>query len=168
MDLLELTCSRSHPTQNKPLRHSLTFCSPVKNLPRPQTNIFSLCCSFTRPIFSLPLHGSSTVNAIINYFSPTFSHSSFWVLCLFDFIAWFLIWVSLKMGKNQAYKAMQRARLGSSSAGPDEVEDGMVCTLPYYHSLLNFSLLNFILFFVCHSSLLICVIYQVLEFHACD
>ncbi|KAI5320855.1 PREDICTED: FAM133 [Prunus dulcis] len=29
------------------------------------------------------------------------------------------------MGKNQAYKAMQRARLGSSSAGPDEVEDGM-------------------------------------------
>ncbi|KAM0969118.1 hypothetical protein ACFX1X_017664 [Malus domestica] len=30
------------------------------------------------------------------------------------------------MGKNQAYKAMQRSRLGSSSAGPDEVEDGMV------------------------------------------
>lgn len=30
------------------------------------------------------------------------------------------------MGKNQAYKAMQRARLGSSSAGPDEVEDGLV------------------------------------------
>ncbi|KAL9258316.1 hypothetical protein AKJ16_DCAP06639 [Drosera capensis] len=30
------------------------------------------------------------------------------------------------MGKNQAYKAMQRARLGSSSAAPDEVEDGMV------------------------------------------
>ncbi|KAF3645645.1 hypothetical protein P3S67_007722 [Capsicum chacoense] len=30
------------------------------------------------------------------------------------------------MGKNQAYKAMQRARLGSSSAGPDEVDDGMV------------------------------------------
>ncbi|KAM5548274.1 hypothetical protein ABKV19_002298 [Rosa sericea] len=30
------------------------------------------------------------------------------------------------MGKNQAYKAMQRARLGSSSGGPDEVEDGMV------------------------------------------
>ncbi|CAN1253571.1 hypothetical protein LINPERPRIM_LOCUS8351 [Linum perenne] len=30
------------------------------------------------------------------------------------------------MGKNQAYKAMQKARLGSSSAGPDEVEDGMV------------------------------------------
>ncbi|KAJ0977079.1 hypothetical protein J5N97_012553 [Dioscorea zingiberensis] len=29
------------------------------------------------------------------------------------------------MGKNQAYKAMQRARLGSTSAGPDEVEDGM-------------------------------------------
>ncbi|KAG5051743.1 hypothetical protein AAZX31_02G132900 [Glycine max] len=30
------------------------------------------------------------------------------------------------MGKNQAYKAMQRARLGGASAGPDEVEDGMV------------------------------------------
>ncbi|KAG0458570.1 hypothetical protein HPP92_023434 [Vanilla planifolia] len=29
------------------------------------------------------------------------------------------------MGKNQAYKAMQRARL-SGSAGPEEVEDGMV------------------------------------------
>jgi hypothetical protein len=36
------------------------------------------------------------------------------------------------MGKNQAYKAMQRARLGGASAGPDEVEDGMVCTLPYH------------------------------------
>ncbi|KAI3459851.1 hypothetical protein Pfo_016514 [Paulownia fortunei] len=30
------------------------------------------------------------------------------------------------MGKNQAYKAMQRSRLGSSSAAPEEVEDGMV------------------------------------------
>ncbi|KAL1189559.1 hypothetical protein V5N11_029917 [Cardamine amara subsp. amara] len=30
------------------------------------------------------------------------------------------------MGKNQAYKAMQRSRVGSSSAQPDEVEDGMV------------------------------------------
>ncbi|KAK7400671.1 hypothetical protein VNO78_11923 [Psophocarpus tetragonolobus] len=30
------------------------------------------------------------------------------------------------MGKNQAYKAMQRARLGGASAGPDEIEDGMV------------------------------------------
>ncbi|KAJ1696495.1 hypothetical protein LUZ63_005007 [Rhynchospora breviuscula] len=29
------------------------------------------------------------------------------------------------MGKNQAYKAMQRARVGSSSAGPNDVEDGM-------------------------------------------
>ncbi|KAJ6677570.1 COREPRESSOR [Salix viminalis] len=40
-----------------------------------------------------------------------------------------VIWVSLrflKMGKNQAYKAMQRSRLGSSSAGPEEIEDGMV------------------------------------------
>jgi len=63
---------------------------------------------------------------------------------------------------------MQRARLGSSSAGPDEVEDGMVCTLPYYHYLLNFSLINFILFFVSYSSLLICIIYQLLQFHDCD
>ncbi|KAJ7947435.1 hypothetical protein O6P43_028054 [Quillaja saponaria] len=30
------------------------------------------------------------------------------------------------MGKNQAYKAMQRSRVGASSAGPEEVEDGMV------------------------------------------
>ncbi|KAG2722307.1 hypothetical protein I3843_02G107600 [Carya illinoinensis] len=30
------------------------------------------------------------------------------------------------MGKNQAYKAMQKARLGSSSAGPEDIEDGMV------------------------------------------
>ncbi|KAK4789079.1 hypothetical protein SAY86_020398 [Trapa natans] len=30
------------------------------------------------------------------------------------------------MGKNQAYKAMQRARVGSSSAAPEQVEDGMV------------------------------------------
>uniref|UniRef100_A0A9I9DR96 Uncharacterized protein n=1 Tax=Cucumis melo TaxID=3656 RepID=A0A9I9DR96_CUCME len=31
------------------------------------------------------------------------------------------------MGKNQAYKAMQKARLGSSSStGPAEIEDGMV------------------------------------------
>ncbi|XP_022733371.1 protein FAM133-like [Durio zibethinus] len=30
------------------------------------------------------------------------------------------------MGKNQAYKAMQRARLGSTSAGPEEIDDGMV------------------------------------------
>ncbi|KAF8110756.1 hypothetical protein N665_0079s0070 [Sinapis alba] len=30
------------------------------------------------------------------------------------------------MGKNQAYKAMQRSRVGSTSAQPEEVEDGMV------------------------------------------
>ncbi|KAK6930437.1 hypothetical protein RJ641_004531, partial [Dillenia turbinata] len=30
------------------------------------------------------------------------------------------------MGKNQAYKAMQRARVNSSSAGPEQIEDGMV------------------------------------------
>ncbi|KAK1309237.1 hypothetical protein QJS10_CPA09g01531 [Acorus calamus] len=29
------------------------------------------------------------------------------------------------MGKNQAYKAMQRARVGSSSGGPEEISDGM-------------------------------------------
>lgn len=29
------------------------------------------------------------------------------------------------MGKNQAYKAMQRSRVGSSAGGPEEVEDGM-------------------------------------------
>ncbi|XP_050256576.1 uncharacterized protein LOC126702021 isoform X1 [Quercus robur] len=38
------------------------------------------------------------------------------------------------MGKNQAYKAMQRARLGSSSAGPDEVEDGMSQVDGSFHS----------------------------------
>jgi len=43
------------------------------------------------------------------------------------------------MGKNQAYKAMQRARLGGASGGPDEVEDGMVCTLPYYPLSILFS-----------------------------
>ncbi|KAJ0035356.1 hypothetical protein Pint_26279 [Pistacia integerrima] len=34
------------------------------------------------------------------------------------------------MGKNQAYKAMQRAHLGSSSAAPEETENGMryACT----------------------------------------
>ncbi|GKV04413.1 hypothetical protein SLE2022_342620 [Rubroshorea leprosula] len=30
------------------------------------------------------------------------------------------------MGKNQTYKAMQRAKLGSTSAGPEEIDDGMV------------------------------------------
>ncbi|KAI7729795.1 hypothetical protein M8C21_033801 [Ambrosia artemisiifolia] len=30
------------------------------------------------------------------------------------------------MGKNQAYKAMQRSRVGSTSGAPDDVEDGMV------------------------------------------
>ncbi|GFY82838.1 hypothetical protein Acr_02g0010780 [Actinidia rufa] len=32
------------------------------------------------------------------------------------------------MGKNQQYKAMQRARLGANSAGGDEIEDGMDLT----------------------------------------
>ncbi|XP_010524187.1 PREDICTED: protein pxr-1-like [Tarenaya hassleriana] len=30
------------------------------------------------------------------------------------------------MGKNHAYKAMQKARVGSSSAAPEEIDDGMV------------------------------------------
>jgi hypothetical protein len=37
------------------------------------------------------------------------------------------------MGKNQAYKAMQRSRVGSSSGAPgdaDAPEDGMVGPLP--------------------------------------
>ncbi|KAK6116773.1 hypothetical protein DH2020_049506 [Rehmannia glutinosa] len=38
------------------------------------------------------------------------------------------------MGKNQAYKAMQRSRLGSSSAAPDEVEDGMSQVDGSFHS----------------------------------
>lgn len=34
---------------------------------------------------------------------------------------------------------MQRARLGAGSGGPDEVEDGMVCTLSYYlYTLVTF------------------------------
>lgn len=46
----------------------------------------------------------------------------------------FLAWPYFKMGKNQAYKAMQKARLGSSSStGPVEIEDGMVCTLSHYY-----------------------------------
>ncbi|KAB1218156.1 hypothetical protein CJ030_MR3G026036 [Morella rubra] len=38
------------------------------------------------------------------------------------------------MGKNQAYKAMQRSRLGSSSAAPDEIEDGMSQVDGSFHS----------------------------------
>ncbi|XP_040999945.1 serine/arginine-rich splicing factor 4-like isoform X1 [Juglans microcarpa x Juglans regia] len=38
------------------------------------------------------------------------------------------------MGKNQAYKAMQKARLGSSSAAPDEIEDGMSQVDGSFHS----------------------------------
>jgi hypothetical protein len=39
-----------------------------------------------------------------------------------------------EMGKNQAYKAMQRSRLGSSSGAPGEgEEDGMVGPLPNLH-----------------------------------
>ncbi|KAK9146163.1 hypothetical protein Sjap_006066 [Stephania japonica] len=48
------------------------------------------------------------------------------------------------MGKNQAYKAMQRARVGSSSAGPEEVEDGMVVTIPSFElHWLNFIIVQF-------------------------
>lgn len=35
-----------------------------------------------------------------------------------------------EMGKNQAYKAMQRSRVGSSSAATNETDDGMVGPLP--------------------------------------
>ncbi|GMI71898.1 hypothetical protein like AT3G59800 [Hibiscus trionum] len=38
------------------------------------------------------------------------------------------------MGKNQAYKAMQRARLGSTSAGPEEAEDGLSQVDGSFHS----------------------------------
>lgn len=44
------------------------------------------------------------------------------------------------MGKNQAYKAMQRARLGSSSGGPDEVDDGMVRPFSHYSLIILFEL----------------------------
>ncbi|XP_031474881.1 uncharacterized protein LOC116247069 [Nymphaea colorata] len=30
------------------------------------------------------------------------------------------------MGKNQAYKAMQRARMSSTSGAPENIEDGMM------------------------------------------
>lgn len=40
------------------------------------------------------------------------------------------------MGKNQAYKAMQRARLGSSSAAPEVVEDGMHGMLLVWQALI--------------------------------
>lgn len=42
-----------------------------------------------------------------------------------------------RMGKNQAYKAMQRARLGSGSGGPDEVDDGMVRPFSHYSLIIN-------------------------------
>lgn len=57
------------------------------------------------------------------------------------------------MGKNQAYKAMQRSRLGSASAGPDEIEDGMVRTLSYY--LLRSSFYFFLLGFADFALLLL-------------
>lgn len=41
------------------------------------------------------------------------------------------------MGKNQAYKAMQRARVGSTSGGPEEIEDGMVCPLSYHNLFIS-------------------------------
>jgi hypothetical protein len=51
------------------------------------------------------------------------------------------------MGKNQAYKAMQRSKMSTTNAagGPgEEVDDGMVCILPpsiflfYFYLLANF------------------------------
>lgn len=43
------------------------------------------------------------------------------------------------MGKNQAYKAMQRSRVGSGSGGPEEAEDGMVryCFIIYCFVLID-------------------------------
>ncbi|XP_049931781.1 uncharacterized protein LOC116247861 isoform X9 [Nymphaea colorata] len=34
--------------------------------------------------------------------------------------------MSVEMGKNQAYKAMQRARMSSTSGAPENIEDGMM------------------------------------------
>ncbi|KAL8140281.1 hypothetical protein V2J09_006302 [Rumex salicifolius] len=38
------------------------------------------------------------------------------------------------MGKNQAYKAMQRSKMGSTSGGPEEIEDGMTQVDGSFHS----------------------------------
>lgn len=50
-----------------------------------------------------------------------------------------------RMGKNQAHKAMQRSRGGSTSAAPEELEDGMVRTLSY--CLINLFASSFFMFF---------------------
>lgn len=52
------------------------------------------------------------------------------------------------MGKNQAYKAMQRARLGANGAAPDEINDGMVRTLSYHFISFNFPPKLLLLFFL--------------------
>lgn len=73
--------------------------------------------------------------------NPQISQSQFLSIDFFPhhFLSFLLFYPLIyKMGKNQAYKAMQRARLGSSSGGPEEVEDGMVCTLSY-HPILNYA-----------------------------
>ncbi|KAI5670102.1 hypothetical protein M9H77_10466 [Catharanthus roseus] len=41
------------------------------------------------------------------------------------------------MGKNQAYKAMQRARLGANAATPEEINDGMKLCESGYSSILH-------------------------------
>jgi hypothetical protein len=62
------------------------------------------------------------------------------------------------MGKNQAYKAMQRARLGSSSGGHEEIEDGMVCPVSYY------SLNSHLQFSVFYYYIACCLVIFVLKF----
>ena len=61
------------------------------------------------------------------------------------------------MGKNQAYKAMQRSRVGSSNAAPDEIEDGLVRTLLCYSIIDSYSVSDFVdLFFVLLVAIIIC------------
>lgn len=76
---------------------------------------------------------SRSVCMIVSFFNLGYVSVSCWdFLCHFLQIS--LAWPYFKMGKNQAYKAMQKARLGSSSStGPVEIEDGMVCTLSHYY-----------------------------------
>lgn len=53
-----------------------------------------------------------------------------------------------EMGKNQAYKAMQRARL-SGSGGSEEVDDGMVRSFPHHWPNFMGSFLFLLVQFLC-------------------
>lgn len=92
------------------------------------------------PLFSHPLPVIWTLTSNIFSISLRFP-SGFWFFprssWLFPSPCHLSFFQKKKMGKNQAYKAMQRARLGSSSAGPEEIEDGMVCVLPYRQPISN-------------------------------